>query len=150
MNQILNELNSLIQSEERFTVKHVYSSEEIESFENRYDLTLPREYKEFLMEIGSFKYEYGDFGSSFNFLNLEDIESWSHEVFPKSENKFPEILLIANSTSGEELGFIKGKNKLYVFNPECPSNLWLEDQMEEYEFQEWLGLLYESKMETIW
>lgn len=60
-------------------------------------------------------------------MNLERLKNWSQEVFQTYVNPFPKILLIASSTSGEEFGFIKDKKGLFVFDPECPCDLWEED-----------------------
>ena len=150
MNTVFNNLTTLIENNSSFKLSHKYTSEEIESFENKVGWELPKEYVEFLKEVGSFEHEHSSYGLIFKFINIENIESWSNDVFPTSENLFPEILLIATSTGGENFGFIKGKKHLYVFNPECPCYLWLEEQMEEYEFKEWLNILHKSKMEELW
>jgi len=150
MNTIINDFKELIEVDENFTKKHVYSLEEIESFEKHHDWKLLGEYKEFLKEVGTLEYKYDEFGGEFKFIDLQDIESWSNNVFPPSENLYPTILLIATSTSGEEYGIIKGESKLYVFNPEVPCHLWLSEKMKEYTFNEWLNVLCTSKMEVTW
>lgn len=150
MNSEFSQFESLIESSKAFSRGSKYSAEEIDVFEAEYDWNLTDEYKVFLREIGIVKYDYGSYGSQFWFLKLEDIKSWSKEVFPDSENLFPEVLLVATSTSGEHFGFIKGRRKLFVFSPECPCNLWLEDQMAEFKFSSWVKLMTESKMENTW
>ena len=147
---MLNELKKIIDSNKSVKLNHQYTTDEIERFEKENDWVLPLDYKDLLTTVGAFEYEYDDHGSKFTFIELNKIEKWSKEVFRSYENLFPNILLIANATSGEEFGFIKGKDSLYVFNPECPCDQWLNEQMEEYEFTAWLNLLSNSKFENIW
>ena len=147
---MLNELKKIIDSNKSVKLNHQYTTDEIERFEKENDWVLPLEYKDLLTTVGAFEYEYDDHGSKFTFIELNKIEKWSKEVFRSYENLFPNILLIANATSGEEFGFIKGKDSLYVFNPVGPFDQWLNEQMEEYEFTAWLNLLSNSKFENIW
>lgn len=150
MKKFLSELEALIKSNDGFSIIHKYSAEKIESFEKQYNWNLPIDYKSLLSEIGIFKYSYGSYEDEFQFIGLENIKPWSQEVFPETENLFPQILLIATSVSGENFGFIKGQSELFVFNPECPCYLWLEDQLAKYPFEKWIQKITESKMERIW
>ena len=147
---MFNELNKLINSDKSFKLNHRYTSDEIERFEKENDWFLPKEYKNLLTNVGAFEYEDDEYGSKFTFIELNKIKKWSEEVFRSYENLSPNILLIANATSGEEFGFIKGKDSLYVFNPESPCDQWLNEQMEKYEFTTWINLLIDSKFENIW
>jgi len=150
MSNVISQFKSLIEFDKAFSIGSRYSDGDIGAFEEKYNLNLPDDYKIFLREIGIVEYDYGSHGSKFWFLKLEEIEAWSHEVFPKSENLFPSVLLIATSTSGEHYGLIKGRSELFVFDQECPCCLWLEDQMSEFKFNDWLKLITESKMESTW
>ncbi|MBH0059310.1 SMI1/KNR4 family protein [Pseudoalteromonas sp. SWXJZ94C] len=150
MSNEISQFESLIQLDKAFSTGSRYSDEDICAFEERYNLNLPDDYKVFLRQIGTVEYDYGSYGSKFWFLKLEEIEAWSQKVFPESENLFPSVLLVAASTSGEHYGLIKGRSELFVFDPECPCYLWLEEQMSEFKFNDWLKLITESKMESTW
>ena len=150
MKPIFVQLEALTQSDDAFTREGKYSAEEVDSFEKKYNWNLPEEYKLFLREIGIVEYDYPEFGDRFWFIKPENIEAWSSEIFPESDNLFPEVLLIATSISGENFGFIKGSKELFVFDPECPSEIWSNEYMAKYSFEKWISMLVESKMETTW
>lgn len=150
MKSTFSQLEELIQSDDAFIRGSKYSAEDIESFENKHQWNLPAEYKLFLSEVGIVEYNYPELGDKFWFVEPENIEAWSNEVFPKSNNLFPEVLIIATSISGENFGFIKGNDELFVFDPECPSEDWNNEHMAKYSFQKWISILVESKMEAIW
>ena len=146
--KMINSLKQTLSQLENVTYLKVHSDEEINAFEEENGLKLNPTYTNLLREIGSFKVE--DDYSIFEIMSLARLKSWSEEVFKTYENPFPRVLLIASSTSGEEFGFIQNKQELYVFDPECPCDLWEEEQLKAYTFEDWLTLLAESKLETLW
>ncbi|MCH1926117.1 SMI1/KNR4 family protein [Shewanella sp. C32] len=144
------DFNVMLDGDRRITRKRRYTSSEIEDFENQYRLTLPALYKHFLHDVGTFLYVDDAYGATFELLNLEQISDWSQQVFYGSNNLFPTILLIASDTSGENFGIIAGSELLQVFDPECPVELWPEEQLASYRFSDWFQLLLNKKLTKTW
>ena len=144
------DFNVMLDGDRRITRKRRYTSSEIEDFENQYHLTLPTLYKHFLHDVGTFLYVDDAYGATFELLNLEQINDWSQQVFYGSNNLFPTILLIASDTSGENFGIIAGSELLQVFDPECPVELWPEEQLASYCLSDWFQLLLANKLTKTW
>ncbi|MDE1358869.1 SMI1/KNR4 family protein [Vibrio aestuarianus] len=142
--------NSMIDSMAECTRKKRYTADEIASFESRLGYELPETYREFLVKVGTFKHTDKEFGSVFELLNLELIEEWTESICKASGTLVPELLLVASSTSGEHFGLKATSKLLYVFDPECPVELWASEHLKEYGFKDWLAILLNTKFEEVW
>ncbi|HCH1182873.1 TPA: SMI1/KNR4 family protein [Vibrio parahaemolyticus] len=142
--------NSMIDSMIECTRKKRYTIDDIVSFEGILGYELPETYREFLVKVGTFKYTDNEFGFIFELLNLESIEEWTKSVCKASGTVFPELLLIASSTSGEHFGLKATSKQLYVFDPECPVELWASEHLKEYVFNDWLAVLLNERFEEVW
>lgn len=127
-----------------------YTIDDIASYEERLGYELPETYRKFLVKVGTFKHTDKEFGFVFELLNLESIEEWTKSVCMASDTIFPELLLVASSTTGEHFGFKANSKLLYVFDPEYPVELWASEHLKEYGFNDWLAVLLNSKFEEVW
>ncbi|ENM5907506.1 SMI1/KNR4 family protein [Vibrio mimicus] len=142
--------NSMIDSMVECTRKKRYTIDDIVSYEERLGYELPETYRKFLVKVGTFKHTDKEFGFVFELLNLESIEEWTKSVCMASDTIFPELLLVASSTTGEHFGFKANSKLLYVFDPEYPVELWASEHLKEYGFNDWLAVLLNSKFEEVW
>ncbi|MEI8656456.1 SMI1/KNR4 family protein [Vibrio sp. Hal054] len=142
--------NSMIDSLVECTRKKRYTIDDIALFEARIGYELPEAYREFLVKVGTFKHTDNEFGFVFELLNLESIEEWTKSVCMASDTVFPELLLVASSMSGEHFGLKANSTLLYVLDPECPVELWANEYLKAYGFNDWLTVHLNSKFEEVW
>lgn len=159
-----NEINSLISrnhnshtsplSGEDYTFERIktYSLSELLEFEARYGITLPAEYKYFLMNVGASKIYLDEFELGIEFLPLEQLMDFSSEVFKGMKNPFPNILIIASNIGrGDFISYgVEGENKDYrlaTFSHEEDPERWLQDNTKWSSLKDWLVTLVESEGE---
>ncbi|WP_024609547.1 SMI1/KNR4 family protein [Pseudoalteromonas sp. TB64] len=68
-----------------FILDKKYTEFEIESFEKAYQISLPEEYKNFLINVGASTLYIDEYGLGIKLYKLEDLEAFSKNVFFKYE-----------------------------------------------------------------
>jgi hypothetical protein len=134
------------------------SLQDIKQFEQEYDIVLPKQYVEFLLEYnGGFPQKSGfnisdDEGESLvnKFYGIGDMKSNLGKVFEILEGEIPEdFISIANDPAGNEILLgVSGENQGKVY-------FWIHDRVPEEvmdnmfnladSFSEFFGNLYESE-----
>ncbi|MDO4783275.1 MAG: SMI1/KNR4 family protein [Capnocytophaga felis] len=131
-----------------FKRRYYVSEQEIFTFENTYNIKIPKAYKEFLLTVGSCSlFIMEKTGNGYDFLAPNEVHDWSNIVFTGTDcNLFPEILLTVSIPAlGHQAGFLttKDSDNFGEFYPDIPPEYWIEDT-DFYNFEEWLeGLLQE-------
>lgn len=121
-----------LSSGERYAFSSIrnYNIAEIEIFEEKFNVKLPAEYKNFLITIGACNLYFDKHQLGIKFYELEEIESFTKEVFINLTNPFPNLLLIAsNLNNGDVVGYNLFKNSecslsIYSVEEEYPEN-WI-------------------------
>lgn len=129
----------------------LYTYEEITAFETTLKIKLPESYKFFLGEVGACRIYVNEFELGVDFLPLEEIATFSSQVFLEMENPFPELLLFASNTGrGDPIGFDLrdgSKNRMSVFFHEYDPECWLDDTDDWSTFENWLVKLVDYEAE---
>ncbi len=129
------------------------SKQNIEDFENKYKFKLPIEYCYFLENVGSVSLYIDEYELGFEFLELDNIVSFSKEIFVDIKNPFPNLILIASNTGrGDFIGFYKDKfsneYSLSIFSSEEDPELWCDEVETSTTLGDWLRQLVESDGEN--
>jgi len=126
-----------------FILDKKYTEFEIESFEKAYQISLPEEYKYFLINVGASTLYIDEYGLGIKLNKLEDLEAFSKNVFLNMKNIFPDLLIIGSIIGrGDFLGFDlkggRGCNGFSVFSHEDNPEKWLETNSSWGKFSTWL------------
>lgn len=122
-------------------------------FEIENNITLPDEYKRFLINVGAVDIFVSEKTAGIEILSPGSIKLFSKSVFYNfGEDLYPHLLL---TTSIPRLGCFggflidKNRNDNYgIFYPEIPSEFWM-DECEFINFNEWVVSLVKSKLKDI-
>jgi hypothetical protein len=117
-----------------------YTEQEIESFELKNKIILPKDYKRFLMDVGVGEYYVNEQGEGFTFIALEDMVDVDFEIF-KDDSKFPQNLPVVKTPYNiyEGYNFDYGKDASFTYI--TPTEL---DQIMTCSFLEWFEKLIDS------
>lgn len=130
-----------------------FTKSELIDFEFENDITLPDEYKRFLIDVGAVDIFVSEKTAGIEILLPGSIRSFSKSVFYNfGEDLYPRLLL---TTSIPRLGYFGGflidenRNDNYgIFYPEIPSEFWI-DECEFINFNKWVVNLVKSKSKDI-
>lgn len=136
----------------QFTFKKKYSKNELVEFERAYNLTLPEEYKYFLLNVGASTIYIDEFGLGVEFCLLNELESFFDSVFLGMEKVFPKLLIIGSIQGrGDVFGFdLREGNVGTIFSTFCSEEdpeTWLMQTYSWSTFSRWLCRLVASDAE---
>lgn len=129
-----------------------YNIKDIDVFESNIGITLPDDYKYFLLNVGVVKIYFDEYELGVEFIAIEKLQEFIDEVFVNIENEFPRIIIIASLLGrGDFIGYIFNQNtqryELTTFNHEEPPEDWTHDVTNVSDFDIWFSGLVESEGE---
>lgn len=90
----------------RFIKTKQYEPQDIIAFEKEHQITLPKEYQEFLLQVGACQLYVDCYELGIVFYELSQIKHITAECFYGFDNPFPNLLLIgANLNNGDFIGY---------------------------------------------
>lgn len=125
---------------------------DIKSFENKFKINIPDEYKQFLQKVGAVSLYMDEYGLGFEFIPLDRLAEFSDEVFLDMDNPFPNLLIIASNTArGAFIAYCKKRDTdtygLSIFFGDEDPESWIDDIDSWTTLSEWLSQLINSNGE---
>ena len=142
--------------EAAFTRLMCYQERDILAFEDAWQVHLPEDYREFLLQVGASACFMNKYQRGVNFHCLQDIPDFSAQVFAarESTNLFPSLLLAVSLSGGEEGGFYFHRPAPALFNvflpdifPDIDYEDWTMEMTNWCSFSDWLTRLVTSEGE---
>jgi hypothetical protein len=135
-----------------FSRRRLFEESELRSFEERENLILPTQYRDFLKSVGSSRL-FAIGGSGIDILEPSEIREWSQAVFDNyGDDPYPDLML---AVSMPRWGYFGGfqlaeseEENYSVFFPEVPPELWIEEA-DFLAFNEWIARVVESKAKWV-
>ena len=145
-------LGSINSGELAFDAGPKVSLLDINRFENEFNIDIPDEYKEFLQRVGVPSLYMDEYGLGIEFIALDQIVTFSEEVFLDMVNPFPNLIIIASNTGrGSFVAYCKKRNTdeygLSIFFGDEDPESWVEDVDSWITLSEWLNKLIISNGE---
>ncbi|MEI6046709.1 MAG: SMI1/KNR4 family protein [Chloroflexota bacterium] len=136
-------------SESSFRITKKYTHYELNYFEQKWGISFPQDYREFLTTVGAGSYFIGKYGMGCIFHNLEDIEVLSSQIMEdEATNLFPYLFLVVALTyRGDEGGFDLNRegDNFSVFFHEAPPEIWTIETDRWSSFSDWVIKLVSSE-----
>jgi hypothetical protein len=141
-----------VNDEYRFSRLALFEESDLRHFESSAGLVLPKQYREFLKNVGSVNL-FVWLGSGIRILAPSEIKDWSEKVFHNfGDDPYPDLLLALSMPAfgyyGGFLATMPGLDNYSVFYPDVPPELWIEEA-NFVEFDQWIIRLVDSKCRKV-
>ncbi|MBN6065376.1 SMI1/KNR4 family protein [Aggregatibacter actinomycetemcomitans] len=134
-----------------FNTLEKFSNEDLQKFEIENGLSLPSQYKDFLLKFGSVELFLSDYSAGIEIMSPYNVKTFSEEIFNNyGENPYPNLFIPVNiPATGWFGGFDltqSGDNNFAIFFPEIDPDSWLAEA-DFITFNDWLSKVITSNGE---
>ena len=141
------------EDEYNFNILEKFSSADLQKFEIESGISLPCQYKEFLLRFGSAELFLSNYSAGIEIMSPYNVKAFSEEIFNNyGENPYPNLFIPVNIlATGWYGGFDltqNGDNNFAVFFPETEPESWIDDA-EFITFNDWLNKIISSNAEEL-
>ena len=136
-----------------FNTLEKFSDTDLKEFEMESGISLPTQYKDFLLRFGSVELSLSDYSAGIEIMSPYNVKAFSEEIFNNyGENPYPNLFIPVNiPTTGWFGGFDltqKDDNNFAVFFPETDPDEWLTEA-DFMTFNDWLNKIIVSNGEEL-